>query len=42
MNKLAISMNKIGQLFNVAYEVGGAKLLDKLQTAIGLTESSKD
>lgn len=29
---------KLAQLFNAAYEYGGAKLLDYLQSAIGLTE----
>ena len=30
---------KLAQLFNAAYEYGGAKLLDYLQSAIGLTEA---
>ena len=35
-----VSMSyKLAQLFNAAYDYGGAKLLDYLQTAIGLTET---
>lgn len=30
--------HKLAQLFNASYEYGGAKLLDYLQTSIGLTE----
>lgn len=41
-NKLALTSNKLGEIFNVAYEIGGAKLLDKLQSSIGLTENSTD
>jgi hypothetical protein len=29
---------KLAQLFNASYEFGGARLLDYLQTSIGLTE----
>jgi hypothetical protein len=29
--------HKLAQLFNASYEYGGAKLLDFLQTSIGLT-----
>lgn len=35
---LASMSYKLAQLFNSAYEYGGAKLLDYLQTSIGLTE----
>ena len=31
--------HKLAQLFNASYDFGGAKLLDYLQTSIGLTES---
>jgi Ulp1 family protease len=36
--QLAEKSYKIGELFNAAFEIGGAPLLDKLQNAIGLIE----
>jgi hypothetical protein len=30
---------RIAQLFNAAYDIGGGKLLDELQKAIGLIET---
>lgn len=36
--KVASMSHKLAQLFNASYEYGGAKLLDYLQTSIGLTE----
>lgn len=35
---LANKSHQIGELFNAAFEIGGAPLLDKLQSAIGLVE----
>lgn len=32
--QLAISNNRLANMFNVAYEAGGAKLLDLLQSCI--------
>ena len=37
-SNVAAMSYKLAQLFNAAYEYGGAKLLDYLQTSIGLTE----
>lgn len=37
-NKVAEMSHNVAQLFNAAYEYGGAKLLDFLQRSIGLTE----
>jgi len=37
-HQLAAASHKICELFNVAFEIGGAKLLDKLQSSIGITE----
>jgi hypothetical protein len=37
-NKIAQISHNIAQLFNAAYEYGGAKLLDYLQNSIGLIE----
>lgn len=36
--QLANKCHQIGELFNAAFEIGGAPLLDKLQSAIGLVE----
>lgn len=36
-SNVAAMSYKLAQLFNAAYEYGGAKLLDYLQTSIGLT-----
>ena len=36
--QLANKSHQIGELFNAAFEIGGAPLLDKLQSAIGLVE----
>lgn len=36
--KIASTSHKIGQIFNAAFDYGGAKLLDHLQNSIGLTE----
>ena len=37
-SKVASMSHKLAQLFNASFEYGGAKLLDYLQTSIGLTE----
>ena len=39
-SKIASMSHKLAQLFNASYEYGGARLLDYLQTSIGLTEFS--
>jgi hypothetical protein len=36
--KIASMSHNIAQLFNAAYDYGGAKLLDYLQNSIGLIE----
>lgn len=36
--KVATESFRIAQLFNAAYDIGGPKLLDELQKAIGLIE----
>ena len=37
--KIASISHNIAQLFNAAFDFGGAKLLDYLQSSIGLIES---
>lgn len=39
-DQIAKISRNMGNLFDAAYEIGGAKLLDKLQAAIGLVENT--